>query len=347
MTEPVLILYNSVEPPPPDGSGADFAESRAGVLNEVRAVAEALHTLGIPYEIDHIALIEDLADVLARRHHRIIFNLVEELPGDIQAACYVPALCAAHGRQVTGSGTPALLLAQNKWHAKAVLAAAGVACPAGTTVFPGHTANFELPPGRYLVKPACCDASEGIDSDSVVDWPGPDVQAAIRRVHERFAQPAVVEQFIAERELNVSVLQTGSKVEVLAIAEIDFSAFDEQRARIVDYSAKWHADSFAYNNTPRMIPAPISEAAARRVRRQALAAWHAVGCSDYARVDFRMDNEEKTYVIEVNPNPDISPDAGFAAALEKNEINYESFVAVLYDNALAGRTCSMPRQADG
>ena len=83
-----------------------------------------------------------------------------------------------------------------------------------------------------------------------------------------------------------------------------------------------------------MIPAPISDAAAECVRRQALGAWHAIGCSGYARVDFRMDDAERTYVIEVNPNPDISPDAGFAAALEKNEINYESFVQVLYDNAL-------------
>jgi len=337
MTAGVLILHNTVSPAA-DGLGAAFAESQAGVLNEVKAVAEALETLGIGYAVESIARLDDLAELLARRNERIVFNLVEELPGDIRAACYVPAVCRAHGRRVTGNDTAALLLAQNKWQAKAVLSAAGVACPGGITVFPGQAAGDALAPGRYLVKPAYCDASEGIDGDSVVDWPGRALAEAVRRVHERFGQPAVVEQFIAERELNVSVLQKGETVEVLAIAEIDFGAFEKGRARIVDYAAKWHVDSFAYNNTPRMIPAPISEATARRVRQQALAAWQAIGCSDYARVDFRMDDAEKTYVIEVNPNPDISPDGGFAAAVEKNEINYESFVAVLYDNALTGCT---------
>lgn len=307
-------------------------------MNEVKAVAEALEALGIAYWVESIGCIGELAAVLGRRNARIIFNLVEELPGDIRAACYVPAVCQAHGRQVTGNGTAALLLAQNKWQAKAVLSAAGVTCPGGITIFPGEAASEALGPGRYLVKPAYCDASEGIDADSVVDWPGKGVAAAVRRVHERFGQPALLEQFIAERELNVSVFESRGTVEVVAIAEIDFGAFEAGRARIVDYAAKWHADSFAYHNTPRMIPAPISEAAAAHVRQQALAAWDAIGCRDYARVDFRMDAAEKSYVIEVNPNPDISPDAGFAAALEKNEINYESFVAALYDNALTGCT---------
>ncbi|HPD47165.1 MAG TPA: ATP-grasp domain-containing protein [Anaerohalosphaeraceae bacterium] len=330
-----LILHNRADPRTGDGSGGCFVESQAGVLNEVKAVAEALETLNIAYAVDDIARLDELPEVLARRPERVIFNLVEELPGDIRAACYVPAICRTHGRAVTGNGTSALLLAQNKWQCKAVLHAAGVTCPAGITVFPGQTVEADaLPHGRYFVKPAYCDASEGIDGDSVVDWPGRDLAEAVRRIHERFAQPAIVEQFIAERELNVSVLQKGETVEVLAIAEIDFSAFEAGRARIVDYAAKWHADSFAFNNTPRMIPAPISDAAAECVRRQALGAWHAIGCSGYARVDFRMDDAERTYVIEVNPNPDISPDAGFAAALEKNEINYESFVQVLYDNAL-------------
>jgi len=350
MTDDALIIYNAVEP----AAAGEFAESQSGVLNEVNAVACALDKLAIPSAIESIASIEDLPKVLARSPQRVIFNLVEELPQDIRGACYVPAICETHGRCVTGNGTAALLLAQNKWHAKAVLSAAGVQCPGGITVFPGEAIACQLPAGRYFVKPAFCDASEGIDADSVVDWPGNGLVEAVLRVHTRFAQPALVEQFIAERELNVSVLQRGTKVEVLAIAEIDFAAFDSGLARIVDYSAKWHAESFAYNNTPRIIPAPISEAAARRVRSQALAAWHAIGCSGYARVDFRMDSEENTYVIEVNPNPDISPDAGFAAALEKNEINYESFVAVLYDNALTGsaaagrdQSSTLPRADEG
>jgi len=186
----------------------------------------------------------------------------------------------------------------------------------------------------------------GFDFDEhQVYRPGDDVRRIDWNVTARLNAP-FVRHTHAERELNVSVLQKGETPDVLAIAEIDFSAFAEGQARIVDYAAKWHADSFAFNNTPRMIPAPISDSAARRVRQQALAAWNAIGCAGYARVDFRMDAAERTYVIEVNPNPDISPDAGFAAALEKNEINYESFVRLLYDNALTGCTAcgNVPRE---
>lgn len=335
MATNILIIHNAVDKGLTTKDRAVFEESNAGLMEEVRAVTEAFEALGIKYQIKSFETIEQLPDILRHSNQGIIFNLVEELSADILHACYVPAICHAYGRTCTGSDTPALILAQNKWQAKAVLKTADVPVPDGTIVPVGQRIHMKgLVPGKYFVKPVFSDASEGIDADSIVDLPGMALHKAIKQIHTQFKQPALVEQFIPDREFNVSLLQQNNEVQVLPIAEIDFSAFGTNDPKVVDYSAKWHADSFGYNNTPRVIPARISQEAAGLVRQYALAAWHAIGCQDYARVDFRMTRNEQVSALEVNPNPDISADAGFAAALEAGGISYKKFIEILLDNAL-------------
>jgi D-alanine-D-alanine ligase len=191
----------------------------------------------------------------------------------------------------------------------------------------------QLPPGPYIVKPVAADASEGIDSHSIVSKAGPALDKLIAQIHSQFGQPALVEQFIGKRELNVSVVQMGDEVRVLPLAEIDFSAFNDKKPRIVGYTAKWLEDSFEFHHTPRIIPAPISQKVAQRVRECALDAWHALGCQDYVRVDFRLDDKGNPIILEVNPNPDITPEDGFSSALTAAKIPYEKFVEAMVTNA--------------
>ena len=73
-------------------------------------------------------------------------------------------------------------------------------------------------------------------------------------------------------------------------------------------------------------PAPIKEPLGERIRATALAAWHAIGCRGYARVDMRVDEREQPYVIEVNCNPDLSPDAGFFQAVRPMGLSYDEMV---------------------
>ena len=342
MTADVLIVHNAA-----DGTDTEqFAESNAGVLEEVDAVVAALEKLDIRYKVTSIRSIAELPAVLSAASGRIIFNLVEELPQNIKDACYVPAVCRAYGRPCTGSDTSALLLAQNKWQAKAILRAHNIPTPDSAIIPCGRKPRRgELAKGTYLVKPAFSDASEGIDEHSIVDAPGDSLNNAVAQVHERFAQPALVEQFIPNRELNVSVFEESGHVRVLAVAEIDFSAFGANKPRIVGYSAKWLTDSFEYNNTPRIIPAPLSKEADALVRQYALDAWKALGCADYIRVDFRMDDKEQPFVIEVNPNPDLCPGDGFAAALEVAGISYDQFVRTILGNAAARQSQGGPSGA--
>jgi len=333
--EPVLVLYN-------DFTVADgFEESRAGVMDQVRAVCAALDALGIEHTAAAVRDLRHLAAILLERLERLIFNLAEEF-ADIRQAVYVPALGEAFGVGVTGGSTESLFLAQHKARAKAVLSAAGLPCPEGVCVEPGRSLDASaLPSGAYIVKPACTDASEGIEADCVVTLPSLEAEALVRRVHERFGQPALVERFIPDRELNVSIVEIAGRPCVMPLAEIDFSAFAAGQPRIVDYEAKWVADSFGYNNTPRKIPAELSEEAADEIRTLAVKAWQALDCRDYARVDFRLDESGRPYVLEVNPNPDISPDAGFAAALAAGKMEYSRFVRTMLTNAAARRDGSI------
>lgn len=324
----VLLLYNRPR------AHARYAEADAGVEDEVAAVAAALAAAGRPFRRAAIRRLADVPAALRAGAEPLVFNLVERLDGPPADSSLVPAVCHALGRSCTGGDTPNLLLTLDKWQAKAALAAAGLTTPPGWVAPPGVARRAAPPPGRWIVKPLHSDASEGIDAASVVDAADPrGLDAAVRRAHRRTRQPALVEAYIEGRELNVSLLERGGRVLALPPAEIEFVRFPPGRPRIVDYAAKWRTASFEYCHTRRRVPARLPPPLARAVRRAARAAWRAVGCRDYARVDFRLDAAGRIFVLEVNANPDISPDAGLAAALRAAGMAYGDFVAGVLRNA--------------
>ena len=119
----------------------------------------------------------------------------------------------------------------------------------------------------------------------------------------------------------------------MPLAEIDFSAFDDSRPKIVDYSARMGCRFICVSPYAAKDSADLPSETAEQVRRLAATAWEVLGCRDYIRVDFRLDERLCPYIIEVNPNPDISPEAGFAAALTAGGVSYEHFVDRMLGNA--------------
>ena len=329
MKPSVLILYNQ-----PVAKEGTHTESEAGVLNEVAAVKEALELLKIPHRAVGAETFADISKILAQSSEQIVFNIVEGFHESQSDANYVPTLCRSFGKGCTGNDTHALTCAFDKWRSKLLLQSLGLPAPKAAIIPVGHKAQkAQLPPAPYIVKPVAADASEGIDSHSVVAKTGAALNKVIAQIHSQFGQHALVEQFVGKRELNVSIVQMGDEVRVLPLAEIDFSTFTGDKPRIVGYSAKWLEDSFEYQNTPRVIPAPISQKVAQHVRQVALDVWHALGCQDYIRVDLRLDEKGRPFIIEANPNPDISPEGGFAAALAAGHIPYDKFVEAMVANA--------------
>ena len=129
-----------------------------------------------------------------------------------------------------------------------------------------------------------------------------------------------VERYIDGREFNLSLLasEEGQNVEVLPPAEIAFVDFPPGKPRIVGYAAKWRRDSYEYSHTPRQFGAERTEPLlAHMLSDLARQCWALFGLRGYARVDFRVDRWNRPWVIEINGNPCLSPDAGFMAAAKE------------------------------
>jgi D-alanine-D-alanine ligase len=329
----VLILFNS---PQCSSHGHAFAECEAGVLAEVQAVGQALDKLRIPHRAVGVRWFQELPAVLAAADEPVVFNLVEGFWADEGQANLVPTVIRSFGKACTGNDTQGLLLSLDKWQSKTLLRAAGLPTPQGLMVRPGQPIPArDLFDGPYIVKPVQADGSEGIDKNNIVRGCGKALREIVRQIHDQQGQPALIEQYIDGRELNISVIYRDGGLQGLPLTEIDFSAFETERPRIVGYEAKWLAESFEYRHTPHLVPAPLSKRRAQRIRDLAIAACRTLACFEYSRVDFRLDQANRPYVLEVNANPDISLDAGFAAALRAAGVSYESFVKLAIDNAMA------------
>jgi D-alanine-D-alanine ligase len=186
----------------------------------------------------------------------------------------------------------------------------------------------------WFLKLAYEDASIGITEENRV----PDAAALRKRAREmmvEFSQPVLAERFIDGREINVTLIGNGADLQVLPLHEIDFSAMPAGRPRIVSYAAKWEEDHVDYAGTK---PVPLRDATPAMIARceeVARGAWDAHGLRDYARVDLRVDRNGAPWVIDVNPNPDISPDAGVARAAAAAGMSYVDLISRFVEVAWA------------
>ena len=125
---------------------------------------------------------------------------------------------------------------------------------------------------------------------------------------------------------------------ILPPGEMDFSTFPEGKPRIIGHRAKWHEDSFEYNNTPRSFHVQEHDRSlVEQLKRLALDCWQVFDLRGYVRVDFRVDRTGQPWILEVNANPCLSPDAGYAAALDEAGISYDEAVQRIVEAAVAGR----------
>ena len=135
------------------------------------------------------------------------------------------------------------------------------------------------------------------------------------------------EVFVEGREFNLSILAGPQGPQVLPPAEIIFEGYDVAQPRIVGYRAKWDVDSDEYHHTPRSFDfKPDDQTLLAELQGLALKCWQIFGLRGYARVDFRVDDKGQPWILEINANPCLSPDAGFAAALDRAGLNFAQTV---------------------
>jgi D-alanine-D-alanine ligase len=302
-----------------DHAAHDGPADVAGVLEAVGAVAAVLEAEG--HTTTTFLATEPLQALAARLEAQdLVFNLAEGLGGRADGEAGVAAVLESAGPPVTGASSHTLSLCRRKDRANALLEASGIPVPAWRAVPAGGRPDWHRFPA--IVKPAGEDGSVGIDEASVVD----DV-VELNAALDRLTRDGLVQVFVGGRELNVGLVGQ----EVLPVSEILFAACQ----RAVTYAAKWAAGSLDDRRTPVECPARLPAALANQAVALARAAWAAVGGRGYGRVDLRTDEAGHPYVLEVNPNPDLAPDAGLARMAEAAGWGYVGLVHRILEEALS------------
>ncbi len=329
MRRRVVIVYNEPYPSRYDTRGEEKAV--VGVLQAVAAVHQALLELG--YHVTRVPLAPPLKQAIKKLRSLnvdFVFNLFEGFCGYPETEALVPEALSELGIPCTGCPGTVLRLALDKVKTKVMLQAAGIPTPDFQLLNPHMLHMFQL---SYpcIVKPRGEDASHGVTEESVVSNFAL-LEKQVRVVSDSYGGGALVEEFIDGREFNATVLGN-SQCTVLPVSEIVYSLPSEM-PKVLTFAAKWEADSLYFQATRAVCPAKIEAEEQERINQTALAAFRLLGCQGYARVDMRLDKEGRLNVLEVNPNPDISPGTGAARQAEATGMTYTQFVEKIVQLAL-------------
>jgi D-alanine-D-alanine ligase len=249
-----------------------------------------------------------------------------------------------------------LFITTDKVLAKRWLRQAGLPTPSWlAAIGDDNEGSGDCRSGRYLVKTVYEHGSFGLDDEfMVVTGDVTDVRARIVEASLRLDRECFAERYIEGREFNLSLLASEPRssstravragddakaaiaagsteypaVDVLPPAEIDFSAFPPSKLRVVGYRAKWEEGTFEFDHTPRRFDFPSSDSTLLTdLRDLARRCWSLFGLRGCARVDFRVDRDGRPWILEVNANPCLSLDGGFAAAVRQTGLSYDQAIA--------------------
>jgi D-alanine-D-alanine ligase len=318
----ILILHSDIGAnPPPD---------ELDTLVAAQAVGDALkrngHTVSLAaFVSDH----DEFERLLRRERPDTVFNLVEGIGGLGQHAPLAPRMLDDYGAVFTGSDAVAMATTNDKPLTKRKLREAGIATPDWSEPQTWRG----LKDTTYIVKSALEDASFGLDDRCVV--------RGAEEVKIRAAESCLkhggrwfAEEFIDGREFNISLLQGPRGVDVLPMAEMVFESWPAERPRIVGYAAKWNDGSFESMQTVRHFGVETDEPSlAAKLKKSCERCWEIFDLAGYARVDFRVTEAGEPFVLEINTNPGIAPDAGLAAAATRAGLSYDALVARILDAA--------------
>jgi D-alanine-D-alanine ligase len=337
----IAVVFDSPFAWTPDQHVAEMnkqIKNRKNVEPEMEyQVANALAKNG--HEILPIGIHDDLRDMSTRLGDwkpDLVFNATEAFLDNSNLDYLVPALLEAEGYRYTGAPPLALLVTRNKSMSKKVVAFHGIKVPdfrsyrIGEAPLPNDTLRFPV-----IVKPLASDASEGISQASIVH----DATALAERVawvHERFAQPAIAEEYIEGRELYATMLGNGDKVEVLPLIEMIFEqAGTRPEERIATQYAKWDLGYRKRRGIKNVFARPLPKVAMQRLLDACHFAYRAFWFRDYARIDMRLTKDNEIWFIEANANPFLSYGHDSAEAAHKAGLRYNLFIQRIVDEAMA------------
>lgn len=291
-------------------------------IAEFEAIADALRKSGFEsYILNILDDVNIFLEDIKKNKPDVIFNLVEIYKDIAKLEMSFAGLLELLKVPYTGAPPIALGTSQNKALTKQILQSVDIRTPKFKLIKSPkkiYRLGIKYP---IIIKPALEDASVGIENSSIVTNHR-DLKKRIEHILEEYYQPALCEEFIDGRELNVAVLGD-KKLKVLPISEITFNKMPDHLYNIVSYQAKWEPLHEAYHKTIPKCPARLPKKIDEEANRIAVQAFRTIGCRDYARVDMRLSHDKKLYVLEVNPNPDLTEDAGFMRSAKYAGYSYK------------------------
>ena len=322
----------------------ESAVDEQDVLRQRDAVCDALQHLS--HEVAAIPCtlaLDQLRSSLTRARPDLVFNLVESLGGSDRLMALVPLLLDSLQIRHTGASAGAILSTGSKTLAKARLAHAGlptlpwVDAESGDCMLHNRAALPLTWPARWIRKPIYEHASLGMTDEAVVWCSSSDHLVEQTRSWQRsLGRPCLAEPYIEGREFNLSLIADPEGPRVLPPAEIEFVNFAADKPRIVGFAAKWHEQASEFQQTPRNFAFPERDRPLLdRLAELARQCWGLFEMSGYCRVDFRIDDRGWPWILEINANPCLSPDAGFAAAIEAAGLSYDQAIASIVNAALS------------
>jgi len=327
----IALVYNE----PQKSSCGAVGEYNAveAVLECVEAVQNAL--LELDFDVTRVPLVPPLEQAekeLRDLDTDLVFNLFEGFCDYPETEAVIPEILSETGVPFTGSPGPALRLALDKAKTKLILKTAGINTPDFQPLNPEILNTFQLD-YPCIVKPRCSDASSGLSAESVVhDFSA--LERQVSRICHSFGGDALVAKFLPGREFNATIMGN-SELTVLPVSEIVYS-LPPGMPEILTFEAKWEDDSPYFEGTKPVCPAEIAGEEQQRIAETTTAVYRLLGCQGYARADMRLDDEGQLNVIEVNPNPDISPGTGAARQAKAAGMTYTQFIGKIVQLAFHG-----------
>jgi D-alanine-D-alanine ligase len=331
----VLVLHSDVP--------ADAPPDEQDTLLQALAVERTLTGLG--HEASACAFVPDACAfdaLIAREYPDLVFNLVETVWGKGVHAPLAPAMLLDLGVPFTGGHPATIAACGDKVLTKRILRAAKLSTPDWSEppqwrgVADERDVETDSADQRWIVKSVTEDASIGLDDGAVVA--GRDaIVARAQASAARHGGRWFAERYIEGREFNVALIERDGAPQALPIGEMVFEDWDEDRPRIVGYAAKWDESAPEYRDTARIFHWHKGEPRLNRtLAKLAKECWSLFGLAGYARVDFRVDEEGRPFILEINPNPCLEPDAGVAAAWTEAGLAYPELIDAIVRAALHG-----------
>jgi len=330
----VALIYNAYTDAQPDEK-ADTG-SLHYLRQMIRGIARGLRRLR--HEVVVMPLAGDLS-VLQRKLNRlqpdVVFNQYDDVVHGALYEMRVAAFIRMLGYPMTGSPALGLGLSRYKYMSLSLLKGAGLPIPPSTALverlsdIDEHKWTFPL-----IVHAAQEHAGIGLDRNSVVQTKKA-LKEKSREILRTYKQPALIQHFLKGREFNVGLLG-GRKIQVLPLAEVDYSQLPRKIPPIMSYAAKWVETSVEYQRTDVICPARVDAPMTALIGRTAVKAFRAVGGWGYGRVDIRLDENGEPVILEVNCNPCLDSGMGLARSAEEGGIDYPHFLQAIVKAAFEG-----------